>query len=141
MSRTSRAIFGFTVTLFFSCTLRVHSPPQSAASILGNLTNYHLVFTNGSRGCQLARGDCGFVGDVAVNGISASERTSGTVPYAGTIYTNAATLGAWQDIVDDNVGQAFGATGEVTRCSGLQDRSTALFLKSTRCRPVPASPA
>jgi PEP-CTERM motif len=87
---------------------------------LGNLPSYVFVFTDGSTDANWQGASKGFVGDVAVNGISASERTSGTVPYAGTIYTNDTTLGAWQNIVDDNAGQAFGSTGQVSRLSGLQ---------------------
>ncbi|NNC74219.1 MAG: hypothetical protein HKN93_01785, partial [Acidimicrobiia bacterium] len=41
-----------------------------------------------------------------VNGRVADERTSGSVPYAGTIVTNDSTLDDWQDIVDQNKGQA-----------------------------------
>jgi len=51
---------------------------------LGNLTNYLLVFTDGSTDANWQGASKGFAGDVAVNGIVAAERTSGTVPFAGT---------------------------------------------------------
>ena len=78
---------------------------------LGNLTKYLFVFTNGSGDANWQGATKGFAGDVVVNGIAAAERTSGGVPYAGTIYTNDSTLGAWQGIVDQNAGQAHAATG------------------------------
>ena len=98
--------------------------PAQAATIggvnLGSLTDYLFVFTNGSVDANWQGASNGFVGNVAINGIKADERTSGTVPYAGTIYTNAATLGAWQGIVNSNPGQAFASTNQVARLSGLQ---------------------
>jgi hypothetical protein len=94
---------------------------------LGNLTDYLLVFTNGSSGANWQGATKGFVGDVALNGIAASASTSGTVPYAGTIYTNDSTLGTWQNIVTTNSGQASASTGQVARLSGLQTDLTSAF--------------
>lgn len=104
---------------------------------LGNLPNYLFFFANGSEDANWQGASKGFVGDVAVNGLVASERTSGTVPYAGTIYTNAPTLGAWQDIVDQNPGQAFAATNEIARISGLQ---TDLINAFNQINALPATP-
>ncbi len=87
---------------------------------MGRLPNYHMVFTNGSVDANWQGATKGFVGDFAVDGIEADERTSGNVPYAGIIYTNDATLSAWQHIVDANPGQAFGSYNEVARISGLE---------------------
>lgn len=87
---------------------------------LGNLTNYVLVFTDGSTDANWQGATKGFVGKVAVNGIAASERTSGGVPYAGTIVTNDASLHAWQNIANQNSGQAFVSTGQTSTISGLQ---------------------
>ena len=42
----------------------------------------------------------------AYGGTILKEKTSGYVPYAGTITTNDHDLDEWQEIVDDNVGQA-----------------------------------
>ena len=69
---------------------------------LGNLPNYLFFFADGSTDANWQGATKGFVGDVAVDGIQAAERTSGGVPYAGTIYTNDSTLGAWASIVDQN---------------------------------------
>jgi PEP-CTERM motif-containing protein len=96
---------------------------------LGNLTDYLFVFTDGSEDANWQGATKGFAGDVAVNGILATERTSGTVPYAGTLYTNAATQGAWQNILNANVGQAFSATSEVARLAGLNNDLTSAFLQ------------
>jgi hypothetical protein len=87
---------------------------------LGNLTNYLFVFTDGSQDANWQGASKGFVGDVAVDGIQAIERTSGAVPYAGTIFTNDTTLGAWADIVGDNAGQAFASVGQTARITGLE---------------------
>jgi len=104
MNRFFRRAFPIVCTAIglFAC---ISSHAATIGSVnLGNLTNYLLVFTNGSQDANWQGASKGFVGDVAVNGVSASERTSGTVPYAGTIYTNDATLGAWAGIVTDNAG-------------------------------------
>ncbi len=86
---------------------------------LGNLPNYHMVFTDGRDDANWQGASKGFVGDVAIDGIQASERTSGSFAYAGTIYTNDATLGAWQAIVDNNPGQAFASYNQTTRIANL----------------------
>jgi hypothetical protein len=103
---------------------------------LGNLTNYLLVFTNGSQDANWQGATKGFVGDVAINGVSASERTSGSVPYAGTIYTNDTSLGAWAPIVTSNAGQAFSSTNQVARLNGLQADLTSAF---SQINALPAS--
>ena len=87
---------------------------------LGNLTDYLFVFTDANVDANWQSSSKGYVGDVAVDGIQASERTSGTVPYAGTISTNDAILDAWQGIVDDNSGQASASTGQGALVAGLE---------------------
>ncbi|NEX62981.1 SdrD B-like domain-containing protein [Noviherbaspirillum galbum] len=94
---------------------------QPASGVnLGALTEYLFYFGNGSTDANWQGATKGFVGDVAVNGILASERTSGGVPYAGTIFTNDATLGAWQGIVNQNAGQASAQYNQTSLISGLQ---------------------
>lgn len=105
--------------------LQLSSAPNAhAASIggvdLGGLTDYLFFFADGSTDANWQGASKGFVGDVAVDGIQASERTSGTVPYSGTIYTNDSTLGAWQKIVTDNPATATGITGDTGRISSLE---------------------
>lgn len=87
---------------------------------MGNLTQYLLIFTNGSVDANWQGATKGFVGKVAINGIAASERTSGGVPYKGTVVTNNSSLGVWQDIIDQNSSQAFVSTGQTGTISGLQ---------------------
>ncbi|GAB6139124.1 Ig-like domain-containing protein [Halanaerobaculum tunisiense] len=88
---------------------------------LGNLTNYLFFFADANQDANWQGATKGYVGDVAVDGIQADERTSGDVPYAGTISTNDNTLGAWQQIVDQNLLQASAATNQNTLISNLED--------------------
>mgnify|MGYP003645838729 CR=1 FL=1 len=106
--------------------LLVFAPvPRADAAViggvnLGNLTDYLFFFSNGSDDANWQGSSKGYVGDVAVDGIEAVERTSGTVPYAGTIVTNDDPLGVWQDIVADNPGQASANLGQGATISGLE---------------------
>lgn len=86
---------------------------------MGDLMEQLLVFTDGSEDANWQGATKGFAGDVAVRGLRARERTSGGVPFGGTIYSDDTTLGAWQDIVDQNPGQASGSTGEFARINQL----------------------
>jgi hypothetical protein len=94
---------------------------------LGELPEYLFFFADGSTDANWQGATKGYVGDVAVDGIQASERTSGSVPYAGTIYTNDTTLDAWQDIVDQNPGQASGSTENVQLISDLESDLVSAF--------------
>ena len=93
----------------------------SKAALLGGLTDYLFFFENAGIDGNWQGATKGFVGDVAVNGIVANERTSGGVPYHGTIFTNDADIGAWQDIVEQNPSTASSVTQEEIRISKLQD--------------------
>jgi hypothetical protein len=73
---------------------------------MGDLVNSVMVFTNGGSGANWQGASKGFIGDFAFNGNTANPTTSGTVPFAGTVYTNTGSLGAWQNIVNANSGQA-----------------------------------
>jgi hypothetical protein len=94
---------------------------------LGVLPNYLFLFANGSQDANWQGATKGFAGDVVVDGILAKERTSGGVPYAGTIFTNDGTLSSWQAIVNQNAGQAFGSTGQTALVSSLKSSLTAAF--------------
>jgi len=85
----------------------------------GNLPNYYMVFTDGHTDANWQSASKGYIGDVVVDGIQAAERTSGTIAYAGTIYTNDNTLGAWQAIVNANSGQAFSSLNQTTLVDNL----------------------
>ncbi len=87
---------------------------------LGGLTDHLFFFANGASDANWQGATKGFAGDVVVDGLHASERTSGSVPYAGTISTNDSTLGAWQGIVDQNPTQASAATGRNALVTGLE---------------------
>lgn len=94
-------------------------PPTAGNVCLGDLTNYLFVFTDGSADANWQGATKGFIGDVAVNGLFAKVRTSGGVPYAGTLYTNAGTQGSWQGILNQNGSQSTGLANETGRITGL----------------------
>jgi len=104
---------------------------------LGDLPSYLLFFADGSVDANWQGATKGFIGDVAVNGLVASERTSGDVPYAGTLYTNAPTQGAWQAILDQNPTQASGVTGDTTRIANL---TADLISAIQQINALPATP-
>ncbi|MBT8148420.1 MAG: VPLPA-CTERM sorting domain-containing protein [Gammaproteobacteria bacterium] len=120
-ARRSRAL---ACSVALACAGSTASLSSHAADVglvpLGGLTDYLFVFTRGEIDLNWQSASKGYVGDIAVDGVQADERTSGTLPYAGTITTNDTTLGAWQDIVDDNPGQAAGVTGETALITGLE---------------------
>ncbi len=103
---------------------------------LGNLPQYLFVFTDGSGDANWQSASKGYVGDVAVYGTIADERTSGNFAYAGTIKTNDGTLSAWQSIVNNNAGQAFASTGNTTL---LNDLRTSLNSAFTQINALPAT--
>jgi hypothetical protein len=92
----------------------------SAGINLGDLTSFLFVFANGSQDANWQGATKGFSGDVVVDGLQARERTSGGVPYAGTLYTNDSSAGAWQGIIDQNGDQASVKTGQVELVSSLE---------------------
>ncbi|OWU84190.1 hypothetical protein ATO6_14155 [Oceanicola sp. 22II-s10i] len=59
------------------------------------------------------------MGDVAVNGITASERTSGSFDYFGTIYTNDKSIAGWKDIIENNTSSASVLINEGARIANL----------------------
>lgn len=93
---------------------------------LGSLTDYGFVFTNASQDANWQGATKGFAGDVAVNG-GAHFRTSGGVPFAGTIYTDGPSIGQWQNIVNQNPGQAHVSTGNTGLITTLADSLNAAF--------------
>lgn len=88
---------------------------------LGHLTDNLFFFANGSQNANWLGATKGFVGDVVIDGIQAKEHTSNIIPFAGTIHTNAATLGTWQGIIDDNAKQAHVETKQTALVSGLEN--------------------
>ena len=85
---------------------------------LGKLTDYLFVFTNAGDDANWQGATKGFVGNVAVNS-TAAFRTSGGVPYAGTIYSDGNSIGAWNNIVSDNSGQAGASLNQTTLMTQL----------------------
>lgn len=128
--------------LIAGCAIAVSvaSGPTRAAQVggvdLGSLTDYLFVFTDGNKDANWQSSSKGYVGDVAVDGEQADERTSGTVPYSGTIFTNDATLGKWQDIVDDNPGQASASFGNDALIAGLESDLDSAFAQVDALTPT-----
>ncbi len=87
---------------------------------MGSLTDYLFFFANGMVDANWQSASKGYLGDVAINGVTASERTSGSFAYAGVISTNDATLSAWQNIVNNNPTQALSALNQTALIAGLQ---------------------
>lgn len=94
---------------------------------LGDLPNYLFVFTDARNDANWQSASKGYIGDVAIDGIQAVEKTSGSFPYSGRIYTNATTLGAWATIISNNSSQASGITGETSRVTGLTTNLESVF--------------
>lgn len=94
---------------------------------LGDLPNYLFFFSNGSEAADWMDAKHGYLGDVAVNGLTAKLHTNAGIPYAGTIHTNDTTLGDWQDIVDANPGQAFASLNQTSLISGLTEDLVGAF--------------
>jgi hypothetical protein len=86
-----------------------------------NLTNYFMLFTNGSGGANWQGASNGYVGNIAIDGIQASETTSGTFPYADAIFTNSGTLNGWQSIISSNSGQAYSSYNQRSLITGLEN--------------------
>ena len=100
---------------------QVPIPPCNLGGVnLGSLTNYLFVFTDGNDEAKWQSSSKGYVGNVAIDGIQANETTSGSFAYAGTIYSNSSSLSNWQDIIDNNTGQAFSSLNQTSRLTGLE---------------------
>ncbi len=116
-------ILAATLALF---SVAAHSQTTIGGVNMGNLTDYLFFFANGSKDANWQGATKGFAGDVAVNGQVAKERTSGGVPFAGTIYTNASSLEGWAKIEEQNTpnkvtpAQAFAVTNQTSRIAGLE---------------------
>ena len=103
---------------------------------LGDLPDFLFFFADARNDANWQGASKGYVGDVAVDGIQADQRTSGTVPYAGTIFTNDTTLGAWQDIVDDNPTQATGVTNQTVLIDDLENDLISAFQQINALTPT-----
>lgn len=95
--------------------------------LTGVVDNQLFLFTNGSVDANWQGASKGFVGNVLVDGLQARERTSGGVPYAGTITTNDGSLGAWQGIVNQNPGVAFAALNQGSTIADAEAKLAAAF--------------
>ena len=88
------------MVLYFAAGIAPRAYATSIGPVnFGDLPNYLFFFADGSSDANWQGSSKGFIGDVAIDGIQADERSSGTVPYQGTIFTSDSSLGDWQDIV------------------------------------------
>ncbi len=129
--------------MMMASTVNLQAQTTIGGVNLGNLTDYLFFFADGSKDANWQGATKGFAGDVAVNGVLAKERTSGGVPYAGTIYTNSSSLEGWSNIVSQNSpgqvtpAQAFGRTNEGPRINSLTADLNSAF---AQINALPASP-
>ena len=102
-------------------------PPPPSNLCMGQLTNYLFLFTNGSSDANWQGATKGYAGDVAVNGLIAKERTSGSVAFAGKIYTNDNSMQSWGNILNQNTSQSSGVTNASTQVNTLINNLNAAF--------------
>jgi uncharacterized repeat protein (TIGR01451 family) len=106
-SATNHGEVSASASVVVTCPPPPPCPAVGAVPALNSLTSLLFLFTDGSVDANWQGASKGFAGEVWVNGLLAKERTSGNVPYSGTIHTNDTSLGAWQAIVNANPGRAF----------------------------------
>jgi len=130
-AKYTRVAFGgngsYTKTDFWCVNLTPSNNCPLGGVNLGSLSNYLFVFTNGSVDANWQSASKGFVGNVAVDGIQASERTSGSFAYAGTIFSNDASLNAWSSIVTNNASQASSSLNQTARLTSLENDLNNVF--------------
>ena len=134
-STVNKSLYWLIFAGFFILPKSIVSQTTLGPVNMGNLTDYLFVFTDANAKANWQGATKGFVGNVAIDGIQANETTSGGVPFAGTIYTNDGSLGAWQDIVDQNAGQATGSTGQTTRLAQLESQLNSAFSQINALSP------
>jgi hypothetical protein len=107
---------------FLLYSMSLSAQPYNASMFAGNLIDYHMVFTNGSAEANWQGASKGFLGAVALNGINANEKSSGNIPFLGTIYTNSNTLGHWENIINANPYQATMSPNATALITSLQSQ-------------------
>ena len=127
---------GLTASLGAPPTLGLASGAHGSPVDLGNLPNYALFVADGSSKAKI-EGAPGFYGDIAVDGVGvnslgaldgsggANTDSAGTVPYAGTIYTNDNLAdfesgGKWDDFVNANPATASVSPDQTALINGLE---------------------
>ena len=102
-------------------------PPPPTYFCMGQLTNYLFLFANGSNDANWQGATKGFAGDVAINGLIAKERTSGSVAFAGKIYTNDNSMQSWGNILNQNTSQSSAVINASTQINTLSSNLNAAF--------------
>ena len=103
------------------------APPELGTLCLGSLTDYLFLFANGSSDANWQGATKGFAGDVALNGLIAQERTSGSVAFAGKIYTNDNSIQSWGNIINQNTSQSSVVVNASNRINTLSSNLNAAF--------------
>ncbi len=87
---------------------------------LGGLTDYLFFFADGAVNANWEGHTNGYLGNVAIDGLTANENTRQAIAYAGTISTNESALGGWQHIVDQNPTQSNASVNQNPLILGLK---------------------
>jgi len=93
-------------------------------------------FADGSQGANWQGATKGFAGNVIVSK-NASFTTSGSVPFAGTIYTDGSSIGQWQMIVNQQPSQAFASFNNTALVASNTAKLNAAF---AQINALPATP-
>ncbi len=104
---------------------------------LGGLTDFLFFIANGSKKADFKDSKHGYLGNVAIDGLTADEHTESYVAYAETISTNDSTLGDWQDIIDNNPGQAFSSLNQTLLITDLKTDLVNVFLQINSLTATP----
>ena len=106
-----------------------YAPPDALGGIdiYALAAKYLFFFADGSVDLNWQGSAKGYAGNVLVDGVLAAERTSGGVPYKGTIQTSESSLGVWQAIVNQNAAQATGSTGNTGLVAAMKNKLNAAF--------------
>lgn len=117
------------LAFLISYTFTLNAQNKIGGIEMGSLTEHLFVFTKAGTDANWQSASKGYIGNVAIKGTVAKERTSGTIAYSGTVISNDNTLDAWQNIIDDNNGQAYRTLNAVNKIDSLEQQLEKAFIQ------------